>query len=169
MATVFKRPAARRDLVEHYVYLAENAGVDTADRFLTCAEQSFADLLGQPGMGAPLTSNRARLAGVRKWHVKEFDNFLIFYLAHSRGISVIECCTPLVTGGRCLESCDGRRRGFVGSRSDSCLHRSTQLNETSSRPRRRGDPAGLPDASSRLATATTSIVRHSSINNLKIS
>jgi hypothetical protein len=27
MPRVYKRPAARRDLVEHYVYLVENAGV----------------------------------------------------------------------------------------------------------------------------------------------
>lgn len=89
MSTVFKRPAARRDLVKHYVDLAENAGLSTADRFLKCAEESFANLLAQPQMGAPLNSNRAALAGMRKWRVKDFDSFLIFYLPHSRGISII--------------------------------------------------------------------------------
>ena len=44
MPVVSKREAARRDLVEHFVYLAENAGLDVADRFLTNAESSFADL-----------------------------------------------------------------------------------------------------------------------------
>ena len=34
MPTVTKREAARRDLVEHFVYLAENAGLDVAERFL---------------------------------------------------------------------------------------------------------------------------------------
>lgn len=35
------REAARRDLVEHFVYLAENAGLDTAGRFLASAEASY--------------------------------------------------------------------------------------------------------------------------------
>jgi toxin ParE1/3/4 len=89
MSTVFKRPVARRDLVEHYVHLIENAGLDTAERFLACAEESFTDLVGQPRIGALVNSSRAALAGMRKWHVKDFDNFLIFYLSHSRGISII--------------------------------------------------------------------------------
>ena len=44
MLKVTKREAARRDLVEHFVYLAENAGLDVAERFLTHAEASFGDL-----------------------------------------------------------------------------------------------------------------------------
>jgi toxin ParE1/3/4 len=55
MPRVTKREAARRDLVEHFVYLAENAGVDVAERFLSSAEASFADLARQPMIGAPLT------------------------------------------------------------------------------------------------------------------
>ena len=44
MPTVTKREAARRDLVEHFVYLAEEAGLDVAERFLTNVEASFNDL-----------------------------------------------------------------------------------------------------------------------------
>ncbi len=33
MPSVAKREAASRDLVEHFVYLAENAGMDVAERF----------------------------------------------------------------------------------------------------------------------------------------
>ena len=44
MLKVTKREAAKRDLVEHFVYLAENAGLDVAERFLTHAEASFGDL-----------------------------------------------------------------------------------------------------------------------------
>ncbi len=50
MPPVTKRAAARRDLVEHFVYLAENAGLDVADRFLSRAEASFADLARDPMM-----------------------------------------------------------------------------------------------------------------------
>ena len=38
----------RRDLVEHFVYLAENTGLDVAERFLSRAEGSFIDLAIDP-------------------------------------------------------------------------------------------------------------------------
>jgi hypothetical protein len=41
MPRVFKRAAARRELVEHYVYLEEQAGEALAERFLANAESSF--------------------------------------------------------------------------------------------------------------------------------
>jgi toxin ParE1/3/4 len=55
MGRVYRRPAARRDLIAHYRYLAENAGEALADRFLSQAQASFDDLLRQPGIGSPLT------------------------------------------------------------------------------------------------------------------
>ena len=61
MPKVYQRTAARRDLVEHFVYLAENASIDTAERFLAYAEASFDDLAEQPKMGAPLTLKRREL------------------------------------------------------------------------------------------------------------
>lgn len=89
MAAVFRRPAARRDLVEHYVYLAENAGETVADRFLVNVEASFIGLSEHPDMGAPLTLRRPELAGLRKWQVKGFEKFLIFYMPRQNGISVV--------------------------------------------------------------------------------
>ena len=86
---VYKRAAARRDLVQHFVYLAENAGLDTADRFLTNAERCFTELAKQPEMGSPLTLKRPQLAGMRKWRVPDFENFLVFYLPRRDGISVV--------------------------------------------------------------------------------
>ncbi|MHB8471296.1 MAG: type II toxin-antitoxin system RelE/ParE family toxin [Gammaproteobacteria bacterium] len=89
MPKVYQRAAARRDLVEHFVYLAENADLDTAERFLTNAEVSFNDLAGQPMIGASLTLGPPELAGLRKWRVKEFDNHLIFYLPRPDGVSIL--------------------------------------------------------------------------------
>jgi toxin ParE1/3/4 len=79
MPTIHKREAATRDLVEHFVYLAENAGLDTAERFLKPTEASFTDLARQPKMGAPLNLRNPDLANIRKWRVKGFDNHLVFY------------------------------------------------------------------------------------------
>jgi toxin ParE1/3/4 len=61
-ATVHKRARANRDLVEHYVYLAEAAGIETAERFLSSAERSR----GRSLLGASLaaeTKNAGRSAG----------------------------------------------------------------------------------------------------------
>ncbi len=89
MPVVSKREGARRDLVEHFVYLAENAGVTVAERFLSRAEESFGDLARQPMMGAPLTLTHPELANIRKWRVKDFDNHLVFYEPRSDGVSIV--------------------------------------------------------------------------------
>ena len=89
MPKVRQRAAARRDLVEHFVYLAENAGPDTAERFLANVETSFNDLASQPMLGAPLTSQHPALASLRKWRIKDFDNHLIFYLPRPDGVSIV--------------------------------------------------------------------------------
>jgi toxin ParE1/3/4 len=89
MPTVTLRHAARRDLVEQFVYLAENAGLEMAQRFLTSAEASFNDLAQQPQMGAPLKLKHPDLPHVRKWRVKGFDNHLVFYEPRPDGVSVV--------------------------------------------------------------------------------
>lgn len=89
MPKVYQRAAARRDLVEHFVYLAENAGLDTADRFLTNAESTFNDLAAHSMIGATLNLRHPDLAGIRKWHIKDFENHLVFYLPRSDGVSIV--------------------------------------------------------------------------------
>lgn len=41
MGRVYRRATARRDLIEHFVHLAETAGQDAAERFLDNARSSF--------------------------------------------------------------------------------------------------------------------------------
>ena len=64
MPTVYQHAAARRDLVEQFVYLAEEAGLDTAEGFLA-SPSSFNDLARQPMIGAPLTLRHPDLATMR--------------------------------------------------------------------------------------------------------
>jgi len=89
MPTVFQRAAARNDLMEHFVYLAENAGLNVAERFLTNAEASFNDLAEQPKMGAQLKLKNPLLHEMRKWRVRDFDNHLIFYMPRQDGVSIV--------------------------------------------------------------------------------
>lgn len=89
MPIVKKRATAKRDLIDHFIYLAENADIDVADRFLANAEISFNILSQQPSMGAPLSLKHPDLAGTRKWRVVDFDNFLIFYIPRHDGVSIV--------------------------------------------------------------------------------
>lgn len=89
MPTVYQHAAVKRDLVEQFVYLAEQAGLETAERFLTNAEASFNDLARQPMIGAPLTVRHPALTGIRKWHITDFENHLIFYTPHPDGVSIV--------------------------------------------------------------------------------
>ena len=89
MPVVTLRDAARRDLGEHFVYLAENAGRDVAERFLNGAEGSFADLARQPFIGVALSLTHADLVGMRKWRVKGFENHLVFYQPRPDGVSIV--------------------------------------------------------------------------------
>ncbi len=89
MDHIHKRAAAKRDLVEHFVYLAENAGLEVADRFLLQAEQSFSELANLPAMGVELALPAVEVASIRKWQVKGFEKFLIFYQPRPDGISIV--------------------------------------------------------------------------------
>ena len=89
MVVVYASQAAQRDLVEIYVYLAEKAGEDTADKFLASAEAASARLAAHPGIGSPLRLRHLELAGLRKWKLKGFDNILIFYLPRPKGVMIV--------------------------------------------------------------------------------
>jgi len=89
MPKVYRRPAARRDLVETFVHLGEAASLRTAERFLASVRATCEKLAGQPLIGAPLRSRNPRLAGLRRWRVDGFHDVLVFYLVRRDGISVV--------------------------------------------------------------------------------
>jgi toxin ParE1/3/4 len=89
MPEVFRRRAALDDLLDHFIFLAENVDVETAERFLVNAEAAFDGLALQPLIGSPLQSKHLDLAGMRKWRIKGFDNHLIFYMAKPEGVSIV--------------------------------------------------------------------------------
>ena len=88
-AKLYLRAAARRDLAEHFGYLAEHTDMATAEKFLSHAEESFDALSVQPLLGTTLQLRHPDLDGVRKWHVKNFENILIFYLPRADGLSIV--------------------------------------------------------------------------------
>jgi toxin ParE1/3/4 len=113
---VFQRPAARRDLIEHYVYLAENAAETLADRFLTRAQESFSQDPRQPLMSSPVASRRRALAGLRKWRVADFEDILIFWFVCRQNLWV-----KLLALAECslhTRVCQGARPGFAHTGED---------------------------------------------------
>lgn len=90
MARAVQRPAARRDFIIHYVYLAEHASIETAKRFRAAVEKTYADLAETPGMGTPRKVRWGKYAGIRLWRVRDFEEYLIAYRPHRVGVA-IEC------------------------------------------------------------------------------
>ena len=88
MAVAVQRAAARRDFIIHYVYLAENAGIQTAQRFRSAVERTYRELAGVPGVGAPNKVRSGKYAGIRLWRVRGFDEYLIAYRLRPHGIAV---------------------------------------------------------------------------------
>lgn len=89
MAAIHIRAVARNDLLEHFDYLEDHAGLNVAERFLAQAQATFLDLARQPGIGALLGLTNPALAGMRKWRIRDFDNHLVFYMAREDGVSIV--------------------------------------------------------------------------------
>ncbi len=89
MPKIYKRQQAERDLVDCFVYLAENASIDVAERFLENSETSFNELALNPLMGSPLILRNPKLTGMRKWRVRDFNNILVFYMPRNDGVSIV--------------------------------------------------------------------------------
>ena len=81
-------PAARTDLSEQFAYIAQDS-LDAANRFLAAAEAALTRLAEMPGIGAPPRVRNSRLAGVRQWSIRGFEQHLIFYRETEDGIEVL--------------------------------------------------------------------------------
>jgi len=75
------RPRAQDDVLRQFRwYLVEQDAPDAAFRFVEAVEASVEQLVHMPNICAPRELRNSALKGLRFWPVKEFDEFLIFYL-----------------------------------------------------------------------------------------
>ena len=86
---VTQRPRARLDLLEQFVYFGEEASVELAERYFSAVHATCLQLVDRPHSGALYNSGVAGLKGLRRFPVKGFENYLLFYLPHRNGIDVI--------------------------------------------------------------------------------
>lgn len=100
MARVLRRPAAKRDLVAQWVWYAENASIEVADRFLKLADDTLQLLATQPESGASFFVRKPELQGMRRVPVRDgFETILLFYFPLQDGVDLIR----VVHGSRDLE------------------------------------------------------------------
>ena len=100
MGEVFVRARARRDILLNAEYLEEHGGIETAQRFLDAARTTFEALAGMPKAGALCAFQSPALRRIRRWPVKGFENWLIFYQIRRNGIEIVH----ILHGARDIES-----------------------------------------------------------------
>ena len=83
------RAEARCDLDRHSDYLLAVAGVESASKFVEAARHSFRVIAQSPHLGPALRSSNPRMAEMRKWRVRGFPKFLIFYLPMTGGVRIV--------------------------------------------------------------------------------
>ncbi len=86
---VVLRPRADLDIEQQFEYLAIEANVATARRFLEALEQSCRELAQHPKLGSPRTFGDPRLEGLRFLPVRGFRRHLIFYIARVETLEII--------------------------------------------------------------------------------
>ncbi|MEM8778783.1 MAG: type II toxin-antitoxin system RelE/ParE family toxin [Cyanobacteria bacterium P01_G01_bin.49] len=85
---IFITPKASQDLEAISDYIAQN-NPDAALRFFDATRQTIAKLAQNPYLGGAYPLSNSRLAGLRKWKVKGFDKYLIFYLIEVELLTII--------------------------------------------------------------------------------
>ncbi|MBI1766274.1 MAG: type II toxin-antitoxin system RelE/ParE family toxin [Acidobacteria bacterium] len=85
---VFRRTQVLADLADCAFYLALTDPA-IADRFLEAFEASATRLAQMPYIGVAQLTDNAALFGLRRWPVKGFEKYLIFYLVFDDAIDII--------------------------------------------------------------------------------
>jgi toxin ParE1/3/4 len=91
-------PLAAIDLDDIVLYLT-SSNPDIALRFFDDVRSAFADLTRNPSIGVAHRSSNSMLQGLRRWPVKSFDKYLIFYKNAGDQVEIIR----ILHGKRDLE------------------------------------------------------------------
>lgn len=89
---VFKRPQAERDIEECFVFIAED-NLDTGVYFLVAVEDSLEQFAKFPLIGKQSEFQNRQFPNMRMWHVKGYENYLIFLSWSKRGLKSSVSCT----------------------------------------------------------------------------
>ncbi|MBE8998600.1 MULTISPECIES: type II toxin-antitoxin system RelE/ParE family toxin [unclassified Nostoc] len=81
-------PLASQDLDNYFAYIVEN-NVEAALHFFDSARMTIAQLAKMPEVGSLYRVSNPRLQGLRKWAVKHYRKYLIFYIVWEDAIEVV--------------------------------------------------------------------------------
>jgi toxin ParE1/3/4 len=87
MKGIIIAPMAYADLEDYYEFIAQNNST-TALRFFDAARQTFAQIARFPEIGAVYTASSLG-QDLRKWHIKGFRKYLIFYRVRDESITIV--------------------------------------------------------------------------------
>ncbi|GAB1540695.1 type II toxin-antitoxin system RelE/ParE family toxin [Scytonema sp. NUACC21] len=81
-------PKASEDIDELFAYIAQD-NYDAALKFFDAIRLTFSQLAKTPGIGSSCKSINSRLVDMRRWAVKGFERYLIFYLYTDEYVEVV--------------------------------------------------------------------------------
>lgn len=100
MARVLKRESAKRDLIAQWVWYAENADIQTADRFLAAVDSIVTLLAERPELGYKVSLHKPEVKGMRRFPLLDgFEKIILFCFPLTDGIELVR----VVHGSRDLE------------------------------------------------------------------
>src|SRR5205807_9249047 len=85
---IVRPDVVEEDLLRLAQFIARDS-LDAALRFLDAAEAAIQKLSRMPEMAGLWESSNPRLAGIRVWPIRGFENYLIFYRPLENGIELI--------------------------------------------------------------------------------
>jgi toxin ParE1/3/4 len=94
------RPLAWREINSQLDHLEEKAGPETAERFLDQLMGSFQALADMPKMGFFCGFRKPSTRRLRRWPVKDLENWIIFYQVTRYGVEIVH----VIHGARDIEA-----------------------------------------------------------------
>jgi toxin ParE1/3/4 len=94
------RPLAWREINAQLDYLEEQAGLEVADCFLDQLMSTFTALANMPRIGVICGFRKQATRDLRRWPVKDFENWLVFYQVKRYGVEIVH----ILHGARDIES-----------------------------------------------------------------
>ena len=81
-------PKASQDLDDCFGYISED-NPEIALRFFDSTRLTIAQIARMPGIGSIFITENDRLQGLRKWSVKDFRKYLIFYIDRDEVVEIV--------------------------------------------------------------------------------
>lgn len=103
---ILKKPAVWQDLLGHVDFISRD-NPDAAERFLGSVEATFELLAENPLLGAPCAFDHPSAHGLRRWTIRGFKRYVIFYRPLSDGIEVIRLLHAARDVGTALDEWNG--------------------------------------------------------------